>query len=1099
VTDSVEEAAEELPKWMLKALAAAQAKGIAALSADELRQQPAWPLLVDAAVVSSFLPRDLAPAAASGSGRNQAERLVLEHSQTTCTRTGAAAWQLNPDTRRAVLGRAIRDSELEPALQRTARHFDDPVSVAMRETLTKKAISVSEDVSLAALEARRTASTLLAGMGDLDLTPSIEKLDREIRNRRIVGEFRRMAGKDYEKRIVGRSLELEELRSYVGSIAAETAMQTVVRGIRNVKRALSGRRPYLIWGTGGVGKTTLISRFMLEHIEAARKNFPFAYLDFDRPSVSPRDPFGLLAEICLQVSTQFPELDRPLKTLRGEILDALPVESADVEAIGLLAPFAQKFRERIDEFLDRQESFFSWARPFLLVFDTFEVAQYDSNQVKHLERFAEILAGGATNGWPRLRLIISGRRKLTDFLGPVEGGELEGIDLEGARTLILRLASEANKPITADAAGEIAKLLATRKRNGAPSVHPLRLHMVGHLFDASSETNGKHVAAALLTELRAGLSREGAGKLMIDGILVRRIIQHVHSEAVQHLADPGLVVRRITPDVIRFVMARSSPPPRVQIEPDSLEFTPWEVSAEEADRIFDEFSRELTLVEPDGNALRHRQDVRMEMLPLIRASRPRRFLRIHAVAYEYLSSYEKIDAEIAAEAIYHGLWSHQRLEDIDRLWTKHGVHNPRIDPEEFTVDSAQFVYLKARNKERLTADEIRLLPGSIAARWIEDFSEGFLISAYPARELELIRAASGGDFSGLWDRPRAAAIAARLLHRTGEWRDAHVLLERCSIPQLPQNERTTLSRLQQSLIARSGAKISSLATLTMQGFETSYFEDPVASVESFCHTLIAWARARLLNRNIDPLHATLLEAVRRVPEQHWLSNRRILTLAIISLRDPPPELLASWIRQTDRLPREPEVAPLLRGMNLNREVAKVIDAHALRRLDPRITANRSLYDDLDNIWLEHRPQIAEHLEKEYSLRAGVRLMAAFDHGEWHRVLKHSLLRGLGDGMNLRDALQSLGAWPKSQKFLEDDFMGMVVAEGRFLDLARLLADETKARTDSAGASKLEKELGADAYPQTVHGIAVALVGWHETLLKLAQLKPNLGRGTSDHA
>ena len=68
-----------------------------------------------------------------------------------------------------------------------------------------------------------------------------------------------------------------------------------------VARTISGRAPFVIWGVGGVGKTTLISKFMLEHAEAAVGHYPFAYLDFDRNTISARRPSGLLMEMCLQV------------------------------------------------------------------------------------------------------------------------------------------------------------------------------------------------------------------------------------------------------------------------------------------------------------------------------------------------------------------------------------------------------------------------------------------------------------------------------------------------------------------------------------------------------------------------------------------------------------------------------------------------------------------------------------------------------------------------------------------------------------------------------------------------------------------------------
>src|SRR3712207_8944058 len=53
-----------------------------------------------------------------------------------------------------------------------------------------------------------------------------------------------------------------------------------------------------IHGVGGSGKSALISRFILENIEGAEdERLPFAYLDFDRPELSPSEPLSLLAEM----------------------------------------------------------------------------------------------------------------------------------------------------------------------------------------------------------------------------------------------------------------------------------------------------------------------------------------------------------------------------------------------------------------------------------------------------------------------------------------------------------------------------------------------------------------------------------------------------------------------------------------------------------------------------------------------------------------------------------------------------------------------------------------------------------------------------------
>ena len=100
---------------------------------------------------------------------------------------------------------------------------------------------------------------------------------------------------------------MEALREYVNVIAAETVGGKFARGVKRARRfvSLEARGAMTVWGIGGMGKTALISRFMLEHARTAASRFPFAYLDFDRATISPRRRAELLAEMCFQTSTQF--------------------------------------------------------------------------------------------------------------------------------------------------------------------------------------------------------------------------------------------------------------------------------------------------------------------------------------------------------------------------------------------------------------------------------------------------------------------------------------------------------------------------------------------------------------------------------------------------------------------------------------------------------------------------------------------------------------------------------------------------------------------------------------------------------------------------
>jgi hypothetical protein len=44
-------------------------------------------------------------------------------------------------------------------------------------------------------------------------------------------------------------------------------------------------------------------------------------------------------------------------------------------------------------------------------------------------------------------------------------------------------------------------------------------------------------------------------KELLQGVLFRRILGHIHNEKIRDLAHPGLILRRITPDLIQKVLA----------------------------------------------------------------------------------------------------------------------------------------------------------------------------------------------------------------------------------------------------------------------------------------------------------------------------------------------------------------------------------------------------------------------------------------------------------------------------------------------------------------------------------------------------------------
>ncbi|HEU5131148.1 MAG TPA: ATP-binding protein, partial [Pyrinomonadaceae bacterium] len=487
---------DSLPEWVLTALSQAMSETSGPSVLDH-RDSPAWPMLVEAALVSSFLPRDLAPDLRDGEQRAEAEKAVLRFAETTYGQDGVQ-WTLTTQSRCQIVEAAIGTGDLQKAVEHTSTSFSDNVSDAMRTCVVRSSESVPE-VDLKSLEALRIAVSSLVGVSRERLKlPPLEKLDREIALRRLLRQFERMVGRkadddaDKKDHFFGRETELKTLRDYVGVIPPTSKLDTVIRGVGHLSRKFKERGPLAVWGVGGAGKTTLISKFMLEHAEAAASRFPFAYLDFERTTVGARQRLDLLAEMCVQVGAQFEQLTGPMAALRADVLKlARDLDSKNqTENISDYSTYCFKFRELVDGMLKSLESTFEFERPFLLVFDTFEVVQYaqgdieTQDTVRGLEEFVRGFSK-EDKTWRRLRLIISGRTQVKKFLGDVEECPVGALDPIGSAQLLVALARDAKRPITDAEATKLVEVVAKAIKEPNQGVQPLRLHLIGEVFRTS--------------------------------------------------------------------------------------------------------------------------------------------------------------------------------------------------------------------------------------------------------------------------------------------------------------------------------------------------------------------------------------------------------------------------------------------------------------------------------------------------------------------------------------------------------------------------------------------------------------------------------------
>lgn len=464
----------------------------------------------------------------------------------------------------------------------------------------------------------------------------------------------------------GRKTELASLRKYVGVAPPKGLLESVGRVWDNLFS--SSKKPLLVFGMGGIGKSTLLAQFILEHAEAHRKDrFPFVYLDFDRPQLDALQPETLLIEAARQLSIQYqdvPEIGGAFATFYRSWNEALAesVGAGSSEAIYLRGAASSVQKEldldRIEyEFLSlaRQMSKLE-ARPFVIVLDTFEEVQYrGAEYVRQLYNFMVRLR----EQHPLVRTIAAGRAPITEM--DVLLMELNTLDNEAATGYLVK-AGVANET-------EAKRLVSIIGGN------PLTLKLAAGLAREYGIADVKQARDQFATKDIKKIS-----ELQLQGMLYRRILDHIHLPEVRKLAYPGMVLRRITPAIIREVLAA----PCGLTVPDLAT----------AEALFRQLKNEVSLVLPsDRDVLRHRPDVRKAMLKLIQESEKKDLVPvIHRAAAQYYQDKEGLAER--AEEFYHRLSLDESPRDLEPRWMD-GIQNLLLSNLDELPARAQ-AYLLAR-------------------------------------------------------------------------------------------------------------------------------------------------------------------------------------------------------------------------------------------------------------------------------------------------------------------------------------------------------------------------------------------------------------------
>lgn len=510
----------------------------------------------------------------------------------------------------------------------------------------------------------------------------------------LVGSRGGWDGTPASDRFAGRETELRTLRAFVDALESETYTEAVQRGLGRISSFLSqawsseGVPRMTLEAPGGLGKSTLLAKFILDHARNPRHPIPTVFLDFDRATLHCTDARRLLLETVRQLRLQFPSLAQPLKSVElGVRMAMVKKESATADASGWgewLAALRHGLKAASHQ-------------PLLLVLDTLEVVR---SVPQVLEAVAQFLEAMTSSAWRNaVRVVLSGRADVPELSRPRNAPAphrmtLKALSFSDAKLMVKKLGESflEREWRTAWNARLCGRAAADDRRR-----EPLTLRIAVELIRAEPTNQGREALSIEIEQMTEDVAGGFVGPLY-----QRRILSHIRDPEVRKLAWPGLVLRRITPAIADELLA--------------------DVCSLDRERLKDTLAalrRETWIVTPDEEGgLRHEPELRQRTLPLMRRqpefSPGVTFDRVNRAAIHYFAQ-RKADPSARAEWIYHRLLANEPPEAIERDLTPPAAIYLAEAADDFPEQSEARNYLYARaHRTALTAAKIRRLPAQYA-------------------------------------------------------------------------------------------------------------------------------------------------------------------------------------------------------------------------------------------------------------------------------------------------------------------------------------------------------------------------------------------------
>jgi hypothetical protein len=361
------------------------------------------------------------------------------------------------------------------------------------------------------------------------------------------------------------------------------------------------RGAIVLEGVGGVGKSALIAKFLQGHLG----DLAMAWLEFDRPGLSAHNPVGLLTEIRQQVLALHP--DAPLPGVEEDTSS----DGAKADLAALLAGWGPVFAS-----LGR----------LLLIIDSAEEFCPSGGAIPG--PLAGLLAA-LQREHPALRVVIGTRVPLVPagLNGPVEPPiQLGALDVELANAVLVRKGVDdpADRAILVDLA------------RGNPLILQLGATFVARIGPGKLAIDAPERAA--LTDVA------------VQGMIYRRILDHIDDDQVRAVARYGLVLRTLTSELIREVLAG-----------------PCELTLTDERDLLRRLVATAGLFTPVANdRAACRPEVRRLVLHLLEQGEASRVERIDRAAVTWLST--RSSPWERAEQVYHLLRLKTDRKTLDAAW-----------------------------------------------------------------------------------------------------------------------------------------------------------------------------------------------------------------------------------------------------------------------------------------------------------------------------------------------------------------------------------------------------------------------------------------------